>query len=172
MELHSEDGATVLPIPQTGRLRLGEIKELRNSPKITPGCCPLWNPESVLSAIHPPGAPQGQHHGPRSWDWKPGLPRGSCVPLLLLCPCTMLFSAYPRVSILPPPFLPSLSWSWCSGTWPASSAAPGQRGGRPTSVYCSLSPDFSLSSFSPERVSPQNTHTVSKILPVCQALDL
>lgn len=43
-------------------------------------------------------------------------------------------------------------------------------GGPHRYIALSLSPDFSLSSFSPERVSPQNAHTVSKILPVCQAL--
>lgn len=99
VELPSEAGAAVLPIPQSGRLRLGEIKELSHSPKVTLARRPLWTSESMLPVIHPPwGSFRGTHEGSGSQDWKPGPSRG--------CPCPTLFPSWCRVPTLPLPSFP------------------------------------------------------------------
>lgn len=146
VERPSEAGAAILPVPQGGRLRLGEIKELRHSPKVTLGCRPLWTPQSMLSVIHPPwGSFGATHEGPGSRHWRPGPPRG--------WPCPALFSSCRRVPTLPFALLP-LSPGAGSSPEPRGSCCSGQRGGGPRACSTlSQSPSSSLSSLSPERVS-------------------
>lgn len=99
VELPSEAGTAVLPVSQSGRLRLGEIKELSHSPKVTLAHRPLWMPESILLVIHPPwGSFRATQEGPGSQDWKPGPSRG--------CPCPTLFPSWCRVPTLPLPAFP------------------------------------------------------------------
>ena len=146
VELPSEAGAAVLPVPQSGRLRRGEIKELRHSPKVTLGCRPLWTPQSVLSVTHPPWGSFGATcEGPGSRHWRPGPPRG--------WPCPALFLSCRRLPTLPLALLP-LQPGAASGPGPRRSCCSGRRGRGPHPCGAlSRSPGSSLSSLSPERVS-------------------
>ena len=146
VELPSEAGAAVLPVPQSGRLRRGEIKELRHSPKATLGrhslCC---------RSPTRPGAPSGRH-------WRPGPPRGWPAPR---CSC-------PAAGFPPSPSPPSADQEPLRARRHAGPVAPGGGAGAHIRVVPCLGHLVPLSPLAVRRGS-RNTHTVSE-LDFCQAL--